>query len=173
MLLPILHMPPFARGFREAGHLPARHLAGRPPRSRVRPLLCLAVLALTWAGCASPSGRIQQNEARFNSYTPAEKRLIRMGDVAVGFDPEQVRMALGEPSRERTVSTASGKQIVWEYREIRPAVGLSFGGGIRSGGKGSVGTGVGVHASPDRTKLLKRIVFDRQTGNVARIDTYE
>jgi hypothetical protein len=135
--------------------------------------LSLLFAGVFLAGCASSSNqRIARDEARFNTYTPDERRLIRMGQVAVGFDQEQVRMALGEPSRETTVDTAAGKAIVWEYRELRPSIGLSAGGSIGTRGSGlGIGTGVGV--SPNNTKLRKRITFDRQTGLVSRVETYD
>ncbi len=135
--------------------------------------LFIICAALVLGGCASSSNqRIARDEARFNSYTPDERRLIRMGQVAVGFDQEQVRMALGAPSQETTVDTAGGKAVVWEYRAIQPTVGVSAGGGISTRGSG-IGIGTGVGVSPNRTKLLKRITFDRQTGKVSRVETYD
>lgn len=137
-------------------------------------LLTLALLSLLRAGCASSSKqRISQNEALFNTYTPAERKMIRLGQVGIGFDQDQVRMALGAPSREATVETASGKAIVWEYRELRPSMGVSLGGGIGTGGRSGVGLGTGVGVSPNKTKLLKRVVFDRQTGLVSKVESYD
>ncbi len=81
-------------------------------------------------------------------------------------------MALGSPSRETTVDTAAGKAIAWEYRELKPTLGLSVGGSIGTRGSG-VGIGTGVGVSPDRTRLLKRIVFDRQSGNVSKVESYD
>lgn len=127
---------------------------------------------LLFLGCAGTQNqRITQNEALFNTYTPIERKLIRMGEVAVGFDQDQVRMSLGDPSRETTIDTAAGKAIVWEYRELKPSLGLSIGGGIGTRGS-NIGLGTGVGVSPDRTKLLKRIVFDRQSGEVSRVESY-
>jgi len=135
--------------------------------------LILIVCSSLLLACASTQNqRITQNEALFNTYTPTERKLIRMGEVAVGFDQDQVRMALGEPSRETTVDTAAGKAIVWEYRELKPSLGLSVGGGIGTRGSG-VGVGTGVGVSPNRTNLLKRIVFDRQTGEVSKVESYK
>ena len=132
-------------------------------------IACLLLLA----GCATTqNNRITRNEALFNTYTPTERKLIRMGEVAVGFDQDQVRMALGAPSRETTVDTAAGKAVVWEYRELKPSVGLSVGGGIGTRGSG-IGMGTGVGVSPNRTNLLKRIVFDRQTGEVSKVESYK
>lgn len=139
-------------------------------------VLCIsaAICWLSLVGCAtSTNQRVSQNEALFNTYTPTERKLIRMGQVAIGFDQDQTRMALGEPSRETTVETAAGKAIVWEYREISPSLGLSVGGGIGTGGRGGLGVGTGVGVSPGKTKLLKRIVFDRQTGLVNKVESYE
>lgn len=136
------------------------------------PLICILAAILT-AACSTTSKRISQDEALFNTYTPAEKKMIRTGQVAVGFDQDQVRMALGDPSREATVETASGKQIAWEYRDIKPSLGLSVGASTGTWGHSGVGTGVGVDVSPDRTKLLKRIVFNRQTGTVESIQSFD
>jgi hypothetical protein len=134
--------------------------------------LTLATLALLFAACGTTkTQRITQNEALFNTYTPAERQMIRTGQVAVGFDQDMVRMALGDPSAETTVDTAGGKQIAWEYRQIKPSVGLTLGGGIGTRGSG-VGIGTGVGVSPNKTKLLKRVVFDRQTGEVSRVESY-
>lgn len=134
--------------------------------------LILATLALLFTACGTTkTQRITQNEALFNTYTPAERKMIRTGQVAVGFDQDMVRMALGDPSRETTLDTAAGKQIVWEYRQLRPSLGVTLGGGVGTRGSGlGIGTDVGV--SPNNTKLLKRIVFDRQTGKVSRIESH-
>ncbi|MDP4610462.1 MAG: hypothetical protein NWT02_04690 [Opitutales bacterium] len=129
-------------------------------------------LSLFFIGCASTSKRIDQNEALFKTYTPGEQRMIRTGQIAVGFDQDMVRMALGDPSREATVDTAAGKQVACEYREIKPSLGVSLGGGIGTRGSG-VGIGTGVGVSPDRTRLLKRVIFDRQTGKVSKIESYD
>ncbi|MGB0744273.1 MAG: hypothetical protein ACPGSB_07080 [Opitutales bacterium] len=136
-------------------------------------LLFSLAAVVFFQGCASSTNqRISQNEALFNTYTPAERKMIRTGLVAVGFDQDMVRMSLGSPSRETTVETASGKAVVWEYREISPTMGVSLGGGISTRGSG-IGVGTGVGVSPNRTKLLKRIVFDRQTGEVTKIESFK
>jgi len=97
--------------------------------------------------------------------------MIRTGQVAVGFDTDQVRMSLGDPSREATIETPTGKAVVWEYRELSPSLGISLGGGIGTRGSG-VGLGTGVGVNPNNTKLLKRITFDRKTGDVSRVESY-
>ncbi|WP_269524122.1 hypothetical protein [Coraliomargarita parva] len=136
-------------------------------------MILLVLLGGFLAGCAtSSSTRISKNEALFNTYTPEERKLIRLGEVAVGFDQEQVRMALGAPSRESTVETAEGKQIVWEYRRPKPnlGLGLGIGGGTRGVG---LGGGVGIGANTNSSNLQKRIIFDRNTGTVSKVESYD
>jgi hypothetical protein len=130
-------------------------------------------LALLLTACGTTQNqRITQNQAAFDTYTPAERQMIRTGQIAVGFDQDMVRMALGDPTRETTVDSAAGKQIVWEYRQIKPSLGLSLGGGIGTRGSG-VGVGTGVNVNPNNSKLLKRVIFDRYTGKVSQIESYE
>ncbi|MEM8867259.1 MAG: hypothetical protein AAGC73_03235 [Verrucomicrobiota bacterium] len=134
-------------------------------------ILMLAFLGNCFLGCSSrPTDRISQNEALFNTYTPAEQKLIRIGEVAVGFDQDQVRMALGDPSHEATIDTASGKQIVWEYTEVKPKLGFSV--GAAAGTWKSSGLGVGVSARPDNSKVIKRVAFDRVTGEVSKVESF-
>jgi len=147
-------------------------IANFTPMKYLPPCAALFVMVLLAACASSSNQRITQNQALFNTYTPAEKKMIRTGQVAVGFDQDQVRMALGEPTIERTVSTAGGKSIVWEYREIHPSLGLSLGGTIGTGGRSGIGVGAASSVSPNRTKLLKRITFDRHTGEVSKIESF-
>ena len=136
-------------------------------------LLTLASFTFLFAACSTPqSQRISNNQASFDSYTPGERQMIRTGQIAVGFEQDMVRMSWGDPTRESTVSSAAGKQIVWEYRQIKPSMGISLGGGVGSRGS-SVGIGTGVNVNPNNTKLLKRVVFDRQTGKVSTFESYE
>ena len=123
---------------------------------------------------SSELSRIQRYQARFDSSTPAERKLIRLGEVAVGFDQDQVRMSLGEPDRTTTVDTSNGTSIAWEYLQREdPSVGLSIGGLLRSGGKLSTGAGVNVNTNLRKTKLQKLVIFDQQSGQVRKIETYE
>ena len=125
------------------------------------------------AGCSTTENRISKNQALFDSYSVETQSLIRNGEVAVGFDPEQVRMALGKPDREATVETEEGKQIVWQYLRSKPGLGLSLGVGSVIGGGSSMGTGVGVSSGSGNKELEKSIVFDRETGKVSRIESFD
>lgn len=133
----------------------------------------LLACGLIFAGCSTTNSRISKNQALFDSYPVATQSTIRAGEVAVGFTPEQVRMSLGDPDREATIETEAGKQIVWQYFKSKPGVGLSLGVGTMIGGGSSVGTGVGVSSGSGNKHLEKSIVFDRKTGKVSQVESYE
>lgn len=139
--------------------------SGTLPLARFLVVLTAALVA----SCATTGTRIERNEELFNSYTAEERRLIRSGEVAVGFDEDQVRMALGPPSRVTSRTTSAGRETVWEYRELDPGVRVSAGANTRHGPV----AGVGVRADPDRTRLLQRIRFDPNSGTVAKIETFK
>ncbi len=74
-----------------------------------------ALSALTLAGCATPESRIRQNPALFESLSPDDQQTIREGRVALGFTRDMVRLALGDPDRRMTRTTAQGVSEVWRY----------------------------------------------------------
>lgn len=106
-------------------------------------LPCL-VLAAALAACSSPDSRIDSNRAAFDSYPAETQAKIRVGKVDVGFTPEMVRIALGEPARQMTRKTETGEVEVWIYTEDKPQ--FSFGFGVGSGSRHS-GMGVGMATS--------------------------
>jgi hypothetical protein len=74
----------------------------------------LAALLLA-AGCATPEARIKRNPDVFAQLSPSDQQLIREGKVALGFTPEMVRLALGEPDRRLERTDASGTSESWSY----------------------------------------------------------
>jgi hypothetical protein len=77
--------------------------------------LAAAVSAIFLAGCATPATRIRQHPELFASYTPAQQELIKQGKVAIGFDADMVRFALGAPDRVRARVTNDGRSEIWSY----------------------------------------------------------
>ncbi len=78
-------------------------------------LYMLMVVVLV-AGCVStPEQRIARNQTLFASFPSEVQVKVRAGQVAVGFTPEMVRMALGVPDRIHTRTTAAGETDVWTY----------------------------------------------------------
>lgn len=134
--------------------------------------LCGAALALLLAGCSTVDSRIAKNRPAFNSWPPAVQDKVVVGQIDIGFTPEQVAVALGQPDRVFTRTTADGTSQVWSYRDRGPR--FSFGVGVgmgswggRSGTFGGVGVGTGTGYLDDE-KL--GVVFD-PSGRVSAIET--
>jgi hypothetical protein len=67
------------------------------------------------AGCSTPQSRINQNPAAYARLTPEQQKLIQEGKVALGFDVEMVKLALGDPDRVRERTDARGTTEIWSY----------------------------------------------------------
>lgn len=78
-------------------------------------LFAAALAAFSLVGCATPASRIRQNPTLFESYSVEQQDLIKQGKVAIGFDMDAVRLALGAPDRVRTRVTNDGASQIWSY----------------------------------------------------------
>ncbi|MFT3782371.1 MAG: hypothetical protein QM790_10180 [Nibricoccus sp.] len=76
--------------------------------------LLFATLALL-AGCSTPESRIDENKELFSKLAPNEQQLIREGKIAVGFTPEMVKLAMGDPDKIYTRTDANGVSEAWSY----------------------------------------------------------
>ena len=123
-------------------------------RTSLMVLLASALLA----ACATPGSRIRQNEGVYNSYPPAVQEKIRAGQADIGFTPDMVRLALGEPDRKFSRISAEGNSEVWAYRDSSPLFSFGVGGGSYGGG-GFGGGGVGVSTGGDQGDDKLRLVF--------------
>jgi len=79
-------------------------------------LMLVAVAAL--AGCSTPATRIRANPQLFASIAPADQELIRQGQVAIGFTPDMVQLALGRPDAIAQRVDASGTSEIWRYQSF-------------------------------------------------------
>ena len=93
--------------------------------------------------------------------------MIRSGQVAIGFDRDMVRMALGDPSHLNINASAMGSSTIWEYHVAEPKLGAFVGATVRNG----VDAGVGLRGSPIQSKLLKRVTFDA-SGKVSHYQSF-
>lgn len=125
----------------------------------------LLLVALLTA-CSTTASRIRAQQGAFDSYPAEVREKIRAGQVAIGFSPEQARMALGEPSRIYSRQTEQGEAEIWSYQDRGPA--LSFGLGGYSGGGTSVGAGIGLGTGAEALENL-RLVFE--AGRLSSIET--
>jgi hypothetical protein len=79
---------------------------------RFLPLLLIGVWLV---GCASPEARIKRSPEVFARLSPEHQALVKEGKVAVGFDTDAVRLAVGDPDRTWTRTDAAGVTEVWSY----------------------------------------------------------
>lgn len=77
--------------------------------------LAAVIAAFSLVGCATPASRIKQNPELFASYTLEQQDLIKQGKIAIGFDMDAVRLALGAPDRVRTRTSNDGTSQIWSY----------------------------------------------------------
>ncbi|WP_029918594.1 hypothetical protein [Nevskia soli] len=124
----------------------------------LRPSLAVLLAAALLAACASPASRIRQNEGVYNSYPPQIQEKIRAGQVDIGFTPEMVKLALGEPDRKFSRTSAEGNSEVWAWHDGGPMFSFGVGGGSYGGG-GFGGGGVGVTTGGDQNDDKLRVVF--------------
>jgi hypothetical protein len=86
--------------------------------------LLLALFGLILAGCSTPESRIKENPQIFSQLTQEEQQLIRDGKVGIGFTPEMVKLAIGDPDRIITRTDANGTSEVWSYTTYETDAGV-------------------------------------------------
>ncbi|PTY03159.1 hypothetical protein DB347_22010 [Opitutaceae bacterium EW11] len=84
----------------------------------------IAAGLLLAAGCATPEARIKRNPEIFAQLSPNDQQLIREGKVALGFTPEMVKLALGDPDRVFIRTDASGTSESWSYTTYESDTGV-------------------------------------------------
>lgn len=122
------------------------------------------------AGCTStPTSRVAENKALYNQWPADVQAKVAAGQIAVGFTPQQVRMALGDPSRTFTRTTNDGTSETWAYQENKAHYSIGLGIGSWGGGGTRVGGGVGVSSGGYRDGERMHVVFEG--GHVSAIET--
>ncbi|MDB5976468.1 MAG: hypothetical protein JWR07_3228 [Nevskia sp.] len=133
----------------------------------LRPSLAVLLAATLLGACATPDTRIRQNLGVYNNYPPAVQEKIRAGQIDIGFTPDMVNLALGEPDRKFSRTSAEGNSEVWAWHDSKPMFSFGVGGGSYGGG-GFGGGGVGVTTGGDQNDDKLRVVF--VNGLVASIE---
>ncbi|MCX7591755.1 MAG: hypothetical protein N2255_09020 [Kiritimatiellae bacterium] len=103
---------------RATGHLPKPWslVHNKFMRRSGLPIVPVEIVALLLAGCVStPAQRIACNPELFASFPPEVQEQIRKGQIAIGFDRDMVRIALGQPDRVYERRTETGIVEVWSY----------------------------------------------------------
>ena len=71
--------------------------------------------AVFLAACSTPESRISDHPDVFARLTPAQQALVKSGQVALGFDQDTVKLALGDPDRVTVRTNTQGQTQVWHY----------------------------------------------------------
>jgi hypothetical protein len=131
-----------------------------------------AAAGLLLTGCSTVDSRIARNRDLFNTWPPGVQDKVVVGQIDIGFTPDQVRVALGEPDRVFTRTTGDGTSQVWSYRDRGPRFSFGVGVGMGSiGHRGGTFGGFGIGSDAGyRDDEKMGIVFDA-TGRVASIET--
>jgi hypothetical protein len=128
----------------------------------------LSLLLLVLGGCATtPAERIAKNHAAYASWPPDVQARVKAGEIALGFTPAQVRVALGDPDHVYSRTAANGTEEVWGYRSHQPriSVGLGMMGG---GGSTRVGGSTVVSSGGPYLDEILRVVFE--AGRVSAVE---
>jgi hypothetical protein len=125
------------------------------------------VLALALAGCSTPSSRIADHRDAFNQMSPEAQRLIAAGRIDIGFSPEMVTLALGEPAHRFIRKSTTGDTEVWVYHDNKPQISIGI-GGVSAGSHSAVGGGVGISTGGYDPDEKMRVEFSG--GKVVTID---
>ncbi len=129
-------------------------------------VLTMSVLMLV-VSCASTDSRVRSHQAAFDSWPADVQQKVRAGKIEMGFTPEMVRVALGEPERVISRTTDHGVAEGWVYGDKAPK--FSFGIGMGSAhGSSAVGGGVTV-GDTFRDDEAMRVIFEG--GKVTAIET--
>jgi len=81
-------------------------------------ILLLTLATLVVAGCSSPAARIKRNPELFASIPPAQQEIIKQGRIDIGFTPNMVKLALGEPDSIAKRTDNAGTSEIWRYSSV-------------------------------------------------------
>lgn len=121
-------------------------------------------------GCSTVDSRIAKRAEAFAEWPAAIQEKVRAGQIDLGFTPEQVRVALGDPARTSTRTNSDGTAEVWVYRSGKPRISFGVGMGTSRGSTG-YGGGVNVGTGGNRDDEAMRVIFS--AGRVSAIETPE
>ena len=130
-------------------------------------LLIAALVALLTACTTTPESRIAKNPALFDTFAPAVREKIRAGQVEVGFTPDMVKLALGEPTRVFTRQTDKGSSELWVYHDNGPR--FSIGIGVGTSGRHS-GASMGVATSTGGYDPEEKMRVEFRNGAVTAVE---
>ena len=88
-------------------------------KKRIVHIVAAGALALFFAGCMTAAERraerINQNQALFMQLDSAAQSRVSQGLIAIGDTPAAVWLALGEPDKRTSDTTAAATVEIWQY----------------------------------------------------------
>jgi hypothetical protein len=125
-------------------------------QGRVCIALCTAT-ALVLLACSTTGSRIRAQQAAFDGYPETVQQNLRNGAIEVGYTPEMVLIALGEPDRKVDAVSGEVAAQVWTWWKSSPGIGVSLGGWNSLGSNVGIGTGmtVGERARREETAVVE------------------
>ena len=82
---------------------------------RILLLASAAAVAALFAGCSTPNSRIADSPQVFARLNPDQQALVKAGQIAVGFDMDTVKLALGDPDHVTIHTDSTGSHQIWHY----------------------------------------------------------
>jgi len=133
-------------------------------------LLLSALLAIVLlSGCETTGGvssRIQEKSAAFAALTPEQQKLVRSGEIEIGFTSDMVYMALGPASKTEVKDSPDGPVTMLTFNKYYPTRnvmislsrdgGMSYAGGIQGANnpvRGGSSSGTDVNTVNSRMSL--------------------
>ena len=135
-------------------------------QSRVRIAFCTAA-TLALLACSSTGSRIREHQDAFDRYPETVQQKLRNGVIEVGYTPEMVFIALGEPDRKVDVVTGEVAAEIWTWWKSSPGIGLSVGGWNSLGSNVGLGTGMTVG---ERSRREETAVVEFRRDRVHRFE---
>jgi hypothetical protein len=117
--------------------------------------------------CNTTSSRIRGQQALFDTYPPEIQQSIRDGHIEVGYTPEMVVMALGEPDHKIEAKPEDELGEIWTYRKSVPGFSIGMGTGSYLGSGVAIGSGVST-GTPSRSE--DRALVEFWGGRVKRFE---
>lgn len=133
-------------------------------------------LALGLAGCATPDYRIKKHPEMFAAFPPEVQAKVRQGQVDLGFTPDMVFIALGEPARKYTRRTTGGVNEVWAYTQFYTTMERQYVQGnfrVRDGNRGYRTVYDSVWVDVEQRHEYERLRVEFENGAVKALENLQ
>ena len=81
-------------------------------------LALFAICSASFTACHTANTRIRQQPDFFQTLDSTTQQKIRRGEVDVGFTPQMVQLALGNPTERTNPPNAGNGESRWTYRHF-------------------------------------------------------